>query len=128
MKKQTSFLLNKSQTFLRSAAVLLELEDYDSCASRAYFSMFYAAQAALLAENKKLPEQMGIRSAFIQQFVDSGRLPERAGRVLDRSYDLMEVADYSNTYSVEQEQAERVLQEAEAFVNTVADRLEQKTP
>ena len=126
MNEKITFLLNKAQTFLRSAAVLVELEDFDSCASRAYFAMFYAAQAALVAENSKLPEQMGIRSAFIEQFIDSGRMPERAAEALEQAYELKEVGDYSNSYAVKKEDGERVLQEAEAFVTTIADRLEQK--
>lgn len=126
MSEKVPFLLNKSQVFLRSAAVLLELEDYDSCASRCYFAMFYAAQAALLSENNRLPEQMGIRSAFVQQFVDNGRLPDRAGQVLNEIYELKEVGDYSSTYAVDQEDAERALQEAEAFVNTLTDRVDQQ--
>lgn len=112
-------LLNKAQTYLRSAAVLLELEDYDSCASRAYFAMFYAAQALLLKERGELPKQQGIRSAFVETFVESGPLPERAGEALNAGYHLQEKADYSHGFAVEQADAEHILQEAEAFVNSL---------
>jgi uncharacterized protein (UPF0332 family) len=118
-------LFNKAQTYLRSAAVLYELEDFDSCASRAYFAMFYAAQALLLHENGALPSQQGIRTSFINTFVDTGRLPSHAGNVLNQASEMQEMADYGHHFAVSQEQAERMLQEAEAFVNSL-DRLAER--
>lgn len=119
-------LFNKAQMYLRSAAVLLELEDFDSCASRAYFAMFYAAQGALLSETSDLPSKQGIRTAFSDRFVESGRLPERASIVLDRAHDLQEVGDYAHTFAVSRQDAEWVLSEAEAFVNSI-ERLIERT-
>lgn len=116
---ETQRLFQKAQKYLRSAAVLLELEDYDSCASRSYFAMFYAAQAALLIEQQELPEQQGIRSAFRERFVETERLPRRAGDALESAYDQHQIADYGSSFGVKQEDAERTLQEAEAFVNSL---------
>ncbi len=116
----TDQLFSKAQTYLRSAAVLYELEDYDSCASRAYFAMFYAAQAALLHEQGELPSNQGIRTAFAEAFVETGRLPERAATALNLAHELQEQGDYGHAFAVAQRQAERALQEAEAFVNSLA--------
>lgn len=117
-------LENKAQKFLRSAAVLLELEDFDSSASRAYFAMFYAAQAALLHETLSFSSKQGIRSAFVERFVATGRLPERAAEVLHRAAELQEVGDYAYDFAVGRGDAEFVLQEAEAFVNSIARLIE----
>lgn len=116
---QPRLLLDKSQKFLRSAAVLLELEDYDSVASRAYFAMFYAAQALLLDRRVQVNGQQGIRTAFAEAFVESGELPEHAADVLNQGQRLQEVADYAHHFSVSPRDAEEILQEAEAFVNTI---------
>lgn len=115
-------LLQKAQQYLRSAAVLLELEDFDSCASRAYFAMFYAAQGLVIYEQGQLPTTQGIRSAFYQLFIETGRLPARAADMLDRGYGLQEKADYSSQFALSREEAEQTLQEAEAFV-IAAERL-----
>ena len=112
-------LFQKAQTYLRSAAVLYELEDFDSCASRAYFAMFYAAQASLLHEHGALPSKQGIRTMFEQTFVDTERLPEQAGTALKHAYDLQEKGDYAHDYAVSQDEAEHALQQAEAFVNSL---------
>lgn len=116
--RQRDTLTEKAQQFLRSAAVLIEIGDYDSCVSRAYFAMFYAAQAALLAERGRLPEQ-GMRTAFAERFVASGRLPRRASESLNRAYDEQQLADYSHQFATTEAEAERTLGEAEAFVNSL---------
>ncbi|RMH10303.1 MAG: HEPN domain-containing protein [Armatimonadetes bacterium] len=40
-------LLEKAQRFLATAAKAIEIGDYDSCASRCYYAMFFMAEAAL---------------------------------------------------------------------------------
>lgn len=121
---ETQRLFQKAQKYLRSAAVLLELEDFDSCSSRAYFAMFYAAQGVLLDELGERPERKGIRSAFRERFVETGRLPARAAEALEEAHDQREMADYGSAFGVKQEHAERTLQEAEAFVNSLQRLLE----
>lgn len=116
-------LLRKAQQYLRSSAVLLETGDFDSTASRAYFAMFYAAQALLMNRNASLPSGSGIRRAFVEQFVENGPLPDRAKEALNRGYELQEVGDYSQEFVVSERDAEQLLSEAEAFVNSIAGML-----
>lgn len=113
-------LLRKAQTYLRSAAVLFELEDYDSTVSRAYFAMFYAAQALLQRHAVRIAPGQGLRTAFVARFVTTGLLPERAAVALERGNALMEVADFAHAFGIESAEAEAMLAEAEAFVNSVA--------
>jgi uncharacterized protein (UPF0332 family) len=40
-------LIQKARRYLKSADILLKDKDYESSVSRAYYSMFYAAEAAL---------------------------------------------------------------------------------
>lgn len=113
-------LLRKAQKYLRSAAVLYELEDYDSAVSRAYFAMMYAAQALMKRQGVGLTAGQGLRSAFIERYVQTGTLPERAGTALEDGYKLMEIADFAHAFAVEAGHAEHILAEAEAFVNSVS--------
>ncbi len=124
---QSRLLLYKAQKFLRSAAVLFELEDYDSVASRAYFAMFYAAQSGLMHRRVNVQSQQGIRTAFAETFVSSGELPAHAADMLNQAQRLQEVADYAHHFSISAEDAEMILQEAEAFVNTLEIMIPRET-
>jgi len=46
-------LVKKAKKFLRTAEYTLGTEDYDSCASRCYYAMFFMAQAALLTTEEE---------------------------------------------------------------------------
>lgn len=120
MKERAEPLLRKAQKYLQSAAVLLELEDFDSCVSRGYFAMFYAAQAMLLHDGRGLPHTTGLRRTFNELYVQSRIFPERAAEAFNKAADLQELGDYGQDFVVTQENAEYVLQEAEAFVNSIA--------
>lgn len=119
MDDKTEQLLTKSQQYLRSAAVLLEVGDYDSSVSRAYFAMFYAAQAALLTTGATVKSRRSVRSAFTEHFVQNGRFPQRAADVLNQAYEMQETADYAQRPVVSEDEAERTLGEAEAFIGSI---------
>lgn len=126
MERKIEALLSKSQKYLRSAAVLFELEDFDSSASRAYFAMFYVAQALLLSETEAFSSKQGIRSSFVRQFVEHGPLPPRAGEAFERASDLQEVGDYAFDHAVSRSDAEHILSESEAFVNSITNLIERQ--
>lgn len=115
-----TLLLRKSQKYLRSAAVLLEMEDYDSTVSRAYFAMFYAAQALVKRRGIRLAAGQSLRDAFVAHFVETGTLPPRAAQALEEGFRMMELGDFAHTFGVSGPQAEAMLAEAEAFVNSVS--------
>jgi uncharacterized protein (UPF0332 family) len=115
-------LLKKAQKYLQSAAVLLELEDFDSCASRAYFAMVYAAEAMLVADGHPSPGPQALSEAFTRTYVHGGLLPDRAAVALNYAAEAQQRGDLSAHFAVTRVQAEHTLQEAEAFVNSI-DRL-----
>lgn len=43
-------LIERAMRYLKSAKILLKEKDYESSVSRAYYAMFYSAQAALLTK------------------------------------------------------------------------------
>ena len=51
--KEITDLTEKAKRFLRTAELALKDGDYDSCVSRAYYSMFFMTEAVLLSKNLK---------------------------------------------------------------------------
>lgn len=113
-------LMSKAVRASASACALLNLEDVDGACNRAYYAMFAAARAALLASGA--PEQPGIGkthggliAAFGLHLVKNGPIPKELGRLLKRAEEIRLVADYKGD-AIEFDDARAIVEQAEIFV------------
>ena len=120
MKKEIKDLLKKADRYLRSAKILLNDGDYDSCISRCYYAMFYSAEALLLTKGLKASSHKGVISLFSEHFIKTGELKENLGRALRRAYDLRQKGDYGIGFMVTEKDAKRYLEISEDFVRVVS--------
>jgi uncharacterized protein (UPF0332 family) len=82
MMPEQGLLLKKAEDSLRAAKLLSVNGLYDFAASRAYYTMFYIAQAFLLGEGLAFSKHSAVLSAFGQQFARTGRIPAEFHRQL----------------------------------------------
>src|SRR3990167_9399709 len=103
-------LMTKAMTACVSARALLELGDVDGAANRAYYAMFDAARAALLASGAPVEPDIGrthsgLIGAFGHNLVKNGPVSRDMGRLLNRAHEIRQAADY-NGDSVERVDAD----------------------
>ena len=113
-------LMAKADTACLSARALLDLGDVDGAANRAYYAMFDAARAALLASGAPVEPDIGrthsgLIGAFGKFLVKNGPVSKEVGRLLNRAHEIRLVADY-NSNSVESADAKEMVAQAETFV------------
>lgn len=119
-------LLAKAAQASASAKLLLDAGDADGACNRAYYAMFDAARAALLASGAKVETEIarthnGLISAFSLHLVKTGRVPIEFGKSLNKAEELRLIADYKGD-SIEQAAANWVVSEADRFVQEMRDR------
>jgi uncharacterized protein (UPF0332 family) len=118
-------LLAKASRALRSARLLLETGDFDGAANRAYYAMFSAARAALLATNASIDPNVtrthsGLIGAFGLHLVKNDIVPKDIGRMLNRAHETRLIADY-NGEAVERPDAELLVEQAAVFLDTLRE-------
>lgn len=106
-----------------SAKLLLEAGDADGACNRAYYAMYDAARAALLAAGAPVEAEVtrthsGLISAFSLHLVKPGRVPLELGRALNRVEEIRLIADYKGD-PVEREQAAWAVDQASEFVKAM---------
>ncbi len=116
-------LMAKALRATASARLLLDANDVDGACSRAYYAMFDAARAALLAANAPVPPNIGkthggLISAFSLHLVKDGPVSPDLGKTLNRALEIRLVADYKGE-SVELSDAREMIEQAEAFVEAM---------
>lgn len=99
-----------------SARVLLDTGDADGACNRAYYAMFDAARAALLASGHSVGKtHKGLLNAFSDRLVKDGPLPKEMGRLLKQAETFRYVADYEGD-PVELSDAREMVRQAETFI------------
>ncbi len=102
-----------------SARVLLQTGDADGACNRAYYAMFDAARAALLAIGMEVGKMhRGVLNAFSACFIKDGPLPKDIGRFLKHAETFRYVADYEGS-PIGLNDARELVEQAEHIVATV---------
>jgi len=72
LRSQLDAMLSKARRSLKAARRHFEEGDYDFSASRAYYSAFYAMEAALLSKGLTCSTHGGALTVFSEQFKKAG--------------------------------------------------------
>ena len=102
MKPEQIALLRKAGESLRAADLLAANALLDFAASRAYYTMFYVAEAFLLNEGLTFSSHAAV-SAFGRDFARTGRVPVEFHRYLIDAQDLRNQGDYDIDSATEAE-------------------------
>ena len=118
--KSVQTLMAKAERAVASAQALLDMGDADGACNRAYYAMFDAAQAALLAAQVPVGEALGkthrgLINTFSTYLVKDGPVSKELGRQLKRAEEARLVADYDGP-SIGLTDAAELVQQAHGFV------------
>ena len=114
-------LMKRAEKYLESAQMLIDMEDFESAVSRTYYSMFYAAEAALLSDKVAFSTHKGILSAFGERFVRDGPFPRESGKWLNQAFEKRQLGDYEHRFVISHEEAVEILANGRKFVKMVSD-------
>lgn len=124
-EKEIRELLEKARRSLRAAERLLRDGDRDFAVSRAYYAMFYAAQALLLTKDIRRSKHSGVIAAFNEHFVQTGEVPHRFFLMLRDGFEDRAEGDYGLTV-ISEEQARAGIAAAHEFLDEIIRRLTTK--
>lgn len=112
--------LSRARESIRAAEHLEKAGYHDFAASRAYYAGFYAATAALLAEDLRYSKHSGVISGVHQHFIKTGRVPRSLGRDLRLLHELRLLGDYGEVRHVPESEAAKAIQAAKRLVEGLA--------
>lgn len=112
--------LQRAETSLKSAKMLLSAGDTDGAASRAYYAMYDAVRACLgwagiAPERGEFKTHHGITAAFGLHLVKPGLFPVAASKAFQRVQFIRQTADYA-VLPVPHDDAAEAVREADSLV------------
>ena len=121
-------LLRKAQSSLQAAKMLADSVYPDFAASRAYYAMFYVAEAFLEGKGLAFSKHSGVIAAFGQHFVRTGEVPIEFHGFLVKAQEARHVGDYGHLHSVTSDQAKIQIARAEQFLDLAEQLLRRLLP
>jgi uncharacterized protein (UPF0332 family) len=127
MTGEAGKLVEKGRRSLAAAEQLYKSGDYDFSASRAYYAMFYLAEAALLAKGLAFSKHAQVIAAFSEHLVKTGHVPRRLHQAFYRAFELRNRGDYA-AEPFPAKEAKATLDAAREFITALLTHLKHPRP
>lgn len=112
MNERQKNLLAKARQKLRVAEDLLQLGHCEDGVSRAYYSMFYVAEALLEGEGLRFRSHSAVIAEFGRLFAKTSRMPVEFHRAMIEAQEDRLGGDYSEDYNLSIEDARQHVENA----------------
>lgn len=103
--------------------LLFDKEFYREAVSRAYYSMFHAAQALLFIKNVYPKSHKGVIQKFGEEFIKPSLLERKIGHMLAQAETMRLKADYDVGVKIDKEECEEILTNCEFFLSKVKETI-----
>lgn len=117
MREEIAALLQKAEESIRAAELLLKEGLFAIAVSRAYYAMFYVAEALLLKEGVELSKHGAVVAVFGERFAKTGRLDPKFHQYLIEGLEERQAADYDAPAEFSREDAEKQVERAREFLS-----------
>ena len=125
MNPEVKALLEKARRSQKVAARLFKDGDVDFAASRAYYALFYTAEALLLSRDLSFSSHAAVIANFGKEFAKTGTLNSKFHHYLMESQDRRNIGDYSVLAEVTKEEVREMLAWAKEFIKVAESYLKQ---
>lgn len=123
-KDEVALYIEHARQMLQVAEHNLANGFYGSAINRAYYAIFYSANALLATHGISRSKHSGVIAAFRQRFVKSGLIEGEYSRIYGRVMDNRHVSDYEIQLPIDAQAAEDDLHDARRFVERVEQLLQ----
>ncbi len=126
MKKSSEQLLAKAQDAIEAAELLMAGGKGMIGAGRAYYAMFYAAEALLFESGLEFRKHGGVHAAFGEHFVKTGKIDAKFHRYILDAFESRQEADYGIDMTLDLEAVQEMIQRAKEFLHMSKQYLSKK--
>ena len=112
-------MLDRASEKLDSARLLHDNGRYDDAVSRAFYSVFHAISAVLLARELVFSSHAQIIGAFNKEFIKTGIFPSDFSRKIQALFDLRQAGDYAFDPHIDRELSAEQITNAEIMISAI---------
>lgn len=121
MKEESRKLIDKAIRAIEAAEILLKAGSIDFAAGRAYYAMFFTAEALLLDKGLSYSKHSAVHASFGKLFSKAGLIDKKFHSWLLDAFDQRIIGDYGVEAVITQVDVEQMIKQAKEFL-TAAQR------
>ena len=123
MRGEIEEIICKAERSLDAALTLFRENNFDFAVSRAYYSMFYMAEAVLLTKKLSFSKHAGVIAGFNQHFIKTGVFDYKYYEMLRYAFEQRSIGDYVFQAQISRETAQKVTDDAREFLKVTKEYL-----
>ena len=123
MKDYSHKLLEKAIDAIEAAEILVDHSKSEVAAGRAYYAMFYIAEALLNEKGLTFSKHSGVDAAFGENFAKTREMDAKFHRWLIDAFDKRLAGDYGVEANIEKDVATYMINQAREFLEAAQEYL-----
>ena len=124
MKEDTKFLLEKAKQAIGAAESLLRDGYNNFSAGRAYYAMFYTAEALLAEKELEFKKHIGVHRGFAEHYIKPRIFDQKYYQWLVAAFNSRLVGDYAIRAEFDKDEVQEWIEQAREFLNKTKEFLE----
>lgn len=116
-----TYRIQKAKSVLKEAYDNAQLGHWTLVGNRLYYTVYHMAQALLLDKGLSAKTHAGTIHIFGQQFVSTGMIDKKYGRLFSRLYELRQSGDYDDMYNATEDEVEPYFPLVESFISVMEE-------
>lgn len=127
MKEAVQKLLEKAGQSIKAAELLLREKQAAFAVSRAYYAMFYVAEALLYEKGLKFRKHSAVHSAFGEHFIKTGIFDPKLHKALVKAFESRLISDYDVDAFIPPEEVKILIGQSLEFLQVAQRYLSQSS-
>jgi uncharacterized protein (UPF0332 family) len=123
MRDELRRMLEKAENKLKTARIDFDSGQYDDSVSRAYYAIFHALSAVLLAKGFAFSSHSQVIGAFNKEYVKTGVFPKEYTAIIQGLFSDRQTADYDFVGTIDKAIAEEGIRNAEKIIASIRSNL-----
>ena len=111
--------MDYSRRALRTAHLAFDDDDWVGAINRAYYAIFYAANAVLELEGLERSKHSGVLGLFRQRYIKTGLIEPEFSVIYGKAFESRSEGDYERTKFPSQADAQQAIEGAQRFVERI---------
>jgi uncharacterized protein (UPF0332 family) len=114
-----NYRTEKAYKVLQEAKDNAKLRHWNLAGNRLYYSVFHMCQALLLSEGDTTRRHAGMIHKIGLDFITTGRLDRKYGRLISRLYELRQSGDYDDKFDATEEEIMPYFEQVEQLLDVL---------